>query len=111
MSMSFMSEDGLDTLFWGFVLLIVGAIMSVLVIAHVAFAIVGVVFYIIGFLFCLMGVSNLRKDYRARVERRGASPPPPPQPTTTPTCPTCGGPLTYVAQYQRWYCPVDQKYV
>ncbi|HEY4675047.1 MAG TPA: PRC-barrel domain-containing protein [Candidatus Bathyarchaeia archaeon] len=29
----------------------------------------------------------------------------------TPTCPTCGGPLTYVQQYQRWYCYKDKKYV
>jgi DNA-directed RNA polymerase subunit RPC12/RpoP len=28
-----------------------------------------------------------------------------------PVCPTCGGPLTYVQQYQRWYCYKDQKYV
>jgi len=40
------------------------------------------------------------------------------QPTTqqaqqsqTPICPTCGGPLTYIAQYQRWYCYKDKKYV
>ncbi len=29
----------------------------------------------------------------------------------TPVCPTCGGPLTYIQQYQRWYCYKDQKYV
>ena len=41
-----------------------------------------------------------------------------PQPTTqqpqqlqTPVCPTCGGPLTYIAEYQRWYCYKDKKYV
>ena len=28
-----------------------------------------------------------------------------------PTCPTCGGPLTYIQQYQRWYCYRDKKYV
>jgi sporulation protein YlmC with PRC-barrel domain len=28
-----------------------------------------------------------------------------------PVCPTCGGPLTYVQQYQRWYCYKDKKYV
>lgn len=27
------------------------------------------------------------------------------------TCPTCGGPLTYIPQYQRWYCYKDNKYV
>ena len=26
------------------------------------------------------------------------------------TCSTCGGPLTYVQQYQRWYCYKCQKY-
>jgi sporulation protein YlmC with PRC-barrel domain len=28
-----------------------------------------------------------------------------------PTCPTCGGPLRYIQQYQRWYCDRDRKYV
>ena len=28
----------------------------------------------------------------------------------TPTCPTCGQPLTYIQQYQRWYCSKCQKY-
>jgi sporulation protein YlmC with PRC-barrel domain len=28
-----------------------------------------------------------------------------------PLCPTCGRPLTYVQQYQRWYCYNDKKYV
>jgi sporulation protein YlmC with PRC-barrel domain len=27
------------------------------------------------------------------------------------TCPTCGGPLRYIAQYQRWWCDRDKKYV
>lgn len=30
---------------------------------------------------------------------------------TTPTCPTCGGPLRYIEQYQRWWCDRDRKYV
>jgi len=28
-----------------------------------------------------------------------------------PVCPTCGGPLTYIQQCQRWYCYKDKKYV
>jgi len=28
-----------------------------------------------------------------------------------PTCPTCSGPLSYIQQYQRWYCYKCQKYV
>ena len=30
---------------------------------------------------------------------------------TQPTCPTCGRPLTYIKEYQRWYCYNDKKYV
>jgi sporulation protein YlmC with PRC-barrel domain len=29
---------------------------------------------------------------------------------TQPTCPTCKGPLTYIPQYQRWYCYACKKY-
>jgi len=28
-----------------------------------------------------------------------------------PVCPTCNGPLSYIQQYQRWYCYKEQKYV
>jgi sporulation protein YlmC with PRC-barrel domain len=31
--------------------------------------------------------------------------------TTQPLCPTCGKPLTWIPQYQRWYCYHDKKYV
>ena len=34
-----------------------------------------------------------------------------PQQAQGPVCPTCGGPLTYIQQYQRWYCYKDKKYV
>ena len=30
---------------------------------------------------------------------------------TAPTCPTCGGPVRYIEQYQRWWCDRDKKYV
>jgi sporulation protein YlmC with PRC-barrel domain len=33
------------------------------------------------------------------------------QTSTQPTCPTCGKPLTWIPQYQRWYCYNDKKYV
>jgi hypothetical protein len=36
--------------------------------------------------------------------------PPPPPGFVAPTCPTCGGQLTFIQQYQRWYCYKDQKY-
>ena len=35
----------------------------------------------------------------------------PQQQVQTQVCPTCGGPLTYIPQYQRWYCYKDKKYV
>ena len=36
---------------------------------------------------------------------------PPPPPPPPPTCPTCGEPLSYIQQYQRWYCYKEKKYV
>jgi hypothetical protein len=39
------------------------------------------------------------------------APPPPPPPGTTQTCPTCGKPLRFIEQYQRWYCDNEKKYV
>ncbi len=35
----------------------------------------------------------------------------PVQQSTQPLCPTCGKPLTWIPQYQRWYCYNDKKYV
>ncbi len=29
---------------------------------------------------------------------------------SAPLCPTCGKPLTWIPQYQRWYCYNDKKY-
>ena len=34
-----------------------------------------------------------------------------PQTSAQQLCPTCGQPLTYVDQYQRWYCQNEKKYV
>jgi len=39
------------------------------------------------------------------------APPAAPAAPAAPTCPTCGQPLTYVQQYQRWYCQNEKKYV
>jgi sporulation protein YlmC with PRC-barrel domain len=30
---------------------------------------------------------------------------------TVQTCPTCGSPLRYIEQYQRWWCDKERKYV
>jgi sporulation protein YlmC with PRC-barrel domain len=35
----------------------------------------------------------------------------PQQTQTQPLCPTCQRPLTWIAQYQRWYCYNEKKYV
>ena len=35
----------------------------------------------------------------------------PQQQSTQPLCPTCNRPLTWIPQYQRWYCYNDKKYV
>ena len=32
------------------------------------------------------------------------------QSATAPLCPTCGKQLTWIPQYQRWYCYNDKKY-
>jgi hypothetical protein len=37
-------------------------------------------------------------------------PPPPPPPQAVQTCPTCSRPLTFVQQYNRWYCYNCKKY-
>lgn len=44
----------------------------------------------------------------------GYGAPPPagaPAPGAAPTCPKCGQPATWVAQYGRWYCSTDQQYL
>jgi len=46
-----------------------------------------------------------------KFQRAPSAPAPPPPPgMAAQTCPTCGGPLRYIQQYQRWYCDKEQKY-
>jgi sporulation protein YlmC with PRC-barrel domain len=40
----------------------------------------------------------------------GSQPTVQPQQAQQPVCPTCKGPLSYIQQYQRWYCYKCQKY-
>lgn len=40
----------------------------------------------------------------------GAAAPPPPPPAAA-TCPKCGKPATYIAQYGRYYCYTDNLYI
>lgn len=63
-SFTFFSQDGLDTIFWGFVFILVGTLLALLGIAHFAFSILGAIAAIIGWLFAIMGMSSLRRDYR-----------------------------------------------
>lgn len=44
------------------------------------------------------------------IPRMSRAPPPPPPMATAQLCPTCGKPLTYVQQYDRWYCANCKKY-
>jgi hypothetical protein len=52
--------------------------------------------------FAMPGIFNLSHISRA---------PPPPPTAAAPTCPTCGQPLTFIQQYNRWYCQNEKKYV
>jgi len=48
-----------------------------------------------------IGVGGLTPTLR--IPSTTTAPPPP-------NCPTCGQPLTYVPQYQKWYCQNEKKY-
>jgi hypothetical protein len=49
----------------------------------------------------------VQKSLGANTSFSSAPVPPPP----SNTCPTCGSALSYIQQYQRWYCYKEQKYV
>ncbi len=93
---------------------IMGADASRVFIAWVISVVFGFIFftlggYLSGMLekrpFAMPGIFNLSQI------RRGTAAPPPPPGTTTMTCPSCGSPLRYIQQYQKWYCDKEQKYV
>ena len=54
-----------------------------------------------------------QSTYQAQPQQtyQAAATPQQQQQSTQPTCPTCGRPLTWIPQYQRWYCYNDKKYV
>ena len=54
-------------------------------------------------------VNNLILKAVSRAKAELASTPPPPPPPEA-VCPACGGPLTYIQQYKRWYCYKCKKY-
>lgn len=52
--------------------------------------------------------------YARSRKKAGAPASPPSGPASvqaTSACPNCGKPLTYVTQYQRWYCQAESRYV
>lgn len=79
-----------------------------------------IIVWIIGFLISFLGTwaSAFRIATQLAVEEiRKTMPVPVAQPvgtqtvsTPAPPCPKCGTPLTYVQQYQRWYCTVCREY-
>jgi hypothetical protein len=50
-------------------------------------------------------------QYQQPSYQQQPTPPPPPPAYVPPNCPYCGGQLNWIAQYQRWYCYRDQRYV
>jgi hypothetical protein len=51
--------------------------------------------------FAMLGLFNLSRIQRA---------PPPPPMAGAQACPTCGQPMVFVEQYNRWYCQNCKKY-
>ena len=59
-----------------------------------------------------LGQQSPQGYHQSNLQQQNYVPPPPPPPLPqTPYCPFCGGALTFIPQYQRWYCYRDQKYV
>lgn len=62
-------------------------------------------------------VRTISREFKDSINRALISQPtssaPMPSPLPPPpvrTCPTCGSPLSYIQQYNRWYCYKEQKY-
>jgi hypothetical protein len=80
----------------------------------------GIIFLLLG-IFSLVGVTTTLGGIFAiiggalalawkQTQELGSSISPPP-PAATNLCPTCGNPLRYIQEYQRWYCDREQRYV
>ncbi|MEM2930905.1 MAG: hypothetical protein QW797_08630 [Thermoproteota archaeon] len=76
----------------------------------------GVIMMIIGILILVVGTwASIFKIFTELIVEEvrkilPAAAPVSPAATSTPTCAKCGTPLTYVQQYQRWYCPNCKEY-
>jgi len=55
--------------------------------------------------------AGLPSIFRLEFGRSASSPLPPPPVGQQMMCPTCGSPLRYIAEYQKWYCDKEKKYV
>lgn len=79
---------------------------------------------IVGFILLLVGYSRASSKMRtgwSPARPMGYGVPPTPMAAAPPTpgmaapaagvCPSCGQPTTWMAQYNRWYCTKEQKYV
>lgn len=69
----------------------------------------------LGFILLLIGIilvaaTPSTPTYYAPYPYPYAAPGPAPAPAAGPACPTCGSPLTWIAQYGRWYCYRCQQY-
>lgn len=112
-------------------LLIIGILLIVIGIFVWPLIVIGILLVVFGLVWPnLMGASGggyyQRSDYQApqqypAYQQPYASAAPAPQPApqsvpqpapqpAMPNCPRCGRPLTYVYQYQRWYCPSENVY-
>ncbi|MDE1854179.1 MAG: hypothetical protein KGI38_10620 [Thaumarchaeota archaeon] len=93
-------SDGLDLVFFGALGLLLGQVLGF------ASGIISLIISLLSLIAFVYGLFLFRTDYRGRMAVAPQPPTPPPN-----VCPTCGGPLTFVEQYKRWYCQKEQKYV
>ncbi|MEK6986808.1 MAG: hypothetical protein AABX97_01780 [Candidatus Thermoplasmatota archaeon] len=100
----------------GIVLIVLGVVLMAVGIFFWPICGLGIVLLIVGVI--LLAVHPSQPMYYAPAPAPYAYAPQPPaapvQPTpgayTPPACPVCGSPLTWVAQYGRWYCTRCQAY-
>lgn len=68
----------------------------------------GILLLIVGIL--LLAVGPSRPTYYVPQAPYAYPPPQTPPMYAPPACPVCGNPLTWIAQYNRWYCARCQAY-
>ncbi len=91
-----MNSNPRSTHTWGIIIILLGV-----------FSLVGITTTLGGILAIVGGALALswNPTYESNVQYI------PPPPGAARFCPTCGSQLTYIQQYQRWYCNTEQKYV